>query len=185
MTHPPSPNPYEPPGSDFKQEASAGAFTAPAATRGARWLAIGSGVLFLTTSLSMERIFRWQANNVLRKYGAGHHVETMVAEQMARYGNSMIVTAILASLVVAGGVLARYRPAYGLRLLMLACAAFVGHVVIDIVHNGAVVHVGVIIRGAWWTFLFYMAFRAHRRLAPGQSLPSSTSRTMVRSQQDR
>lgn len=121
--------------------------------------------MFLVSSLNIERIFRWQAGNVLREYGAEHHIDTMVAAQMTRYGTSMLVTAILAGLVLAAGVLIRFQPAYGLRLLMLACTGFVGHLMLDIVRNPDRIGPGLIIRGAWWACLCFMAFRAHRRLA--------------------
>lgn len=165
MTSPPGPNPYEPPGSDYKQGAQREATDTPRATRAVRRLAVLSGLLFLVASLSTERLLRWQAGNLLREYSAEHHIETMVAAQMARYGNSIFITAILASLVIAGGVLTSYRPAYGLRLLMLASALFVGHVVLDLARSGTVPEMGLILRCAWWAFMFYMAFIAHRRLA--------------------
>lgn len=165
----PAHNPYAPPTSslengDWEQD-EARHKRQSAGIRSATRLAVCSGLFFLIFAICLPHILRWQAVNTLRPHGAEKHVELVVSLAMEKIGYERILTGVLAALSIAAGALIQIRRAPGLYLLMLVCAAFIGNVIAGIAMQPGQSHAVAILRGAWWAFVFYAAFRANRQRA--------------------
>ncbi|PWF48281.1 hypothetical protein C7C56_012735 [Massilia glaciei] len=121
-------------------------------------------MFFFSFAVGLPYILRWQVGNVLREYGAEQYIEIVVASAMERIGIGRILTGISAALSIAAGVLMRMRAAPGLHLLMLVSAVLVGEIVIEVAMHPRDTSVLVIIRGFWWAFVFFSAFRTNKWL---------------------
>lgn len=141
--------------------------------RGLRWFAAISGLVFLAISLGMEYLLRWQAQERFRKAGvAEDEVGVLVAEHMASFGYSLLISGIAGLIAIVAAILIRYRPVMGLRLLMLASAMFIGPVIVYTVRDPSSFHPFVLVRVIWWGCIFVLAYRAWQRL------PESVARTV-------
>lgn len=129
--------------------------------RAASILSILVGAYFVAMAFAAPAILRWQSEYALGKYGAAEYVDLAVSMNMERLQFAFLITKILASGLIIGGVLILFRRKAGLylnlcALLSAACYAGYGFVFVDTGILPAIKTLG-------WLYALYFVFRAHRQ----------------------
>ena len=155
-------NPYQPPGSSLQgQVAQAPALWAQSMRTSANF-AIGTGLVLLAAAIAAPYILTWQIENLLREYGAEHHIKTMVAAHVDTLRNAFLMQGVLSLAAVVAGGFARRLHLRALVVLLLVVGLLAVNAAWGIVEGPDSARAFSILRALWLGFVLHYLWKTYR-----------------------
>jgi len=130
--------------------------------RSTAWLAIVAGLVNCVLALCAPTIMRWQIRTTLASFGAEHHADMLIAQDVIPLESLLLFHAACSFLVFVAGVLINLHRRAGLVLLIAAAAIMAGQAMLDLM-DPATVPAIVLMHICWWLFVAGFALRKNRR----------------------